>query len=89
MGPVMGHRLCGTNGNHAYGCLLCGKQARYCQLFQLHHYGATVAAADNQLLKIVLRERTAVIRQRQAAPDGPQPLPYPEECGVAEEAAVR
>jgi DNA repair photolyase len=57
LGPVMGHRLCGTNGNHAYGCLLCGKQDRYCQLFQLHHYGETIEAEDNQLLKILLREQ--------------------------------
>ncbi|MGD1872109.1 MAG: hypothetical protein ACFB02_03560 [Mastigocoleus sp.] len=52
LGPVMGHRLCGTNGNHAYGCMLCGKQERYCQLFQLHHYGKTIAASDNQDLKM-------------------------------------
>lgn len=54
LGPVMGHRLCGTNGNHAYGCLLCGKQDRYCQLFQLHHYDETVYAEDNQRLKELL-----------------------------------
>jgi DNA repair photolyase len=77
MGPVMGHRLCGTNGNHAYGCLLCGKQARYCQLFQLHHYGATVDAADNQQLKILLREKAAVVRARgQSLPI----LPTTDEC---------
>ncbi|MBD2777002.1 hypothetical protein [Iningainema tapete] len=58
LGPVMGHRLCGTNGNHAYGCLLCGKQNRYCQLFQLHHYGETIAAEDNQRLKVLLREQS-------------------------------
>jgi DNA repair photolyase len=51
LGPVMGHRLCGTNGNHAYGCLICGKQDRYCQLFQLHHYGETIEAQENQGLK--------------------------------------
>jgi hypothetical protein len=51
LGPVMGHRLCGTNGNHAYGCLVCGKQDRYCQLFQLHHYGETIEAGENQRLK--------------------------------------
>jgi hypothetical protein len=77
MGPVMSHRLCGTNGNHAYGCLLCGKQQRYCQLFQLHHYGATVDAADNQQLKILLREKAAVVRARaQALPM----VPSVEEC---------
>jgi hypothetical protein len=51
LGPVMGHRLCGTNGNHAYGCLLCGKNDRYCQLFQIHHYGEMIQSADNQRLK--------------------------------------
>lgn len=55
LGPVMGHRLCGTNGNHAYGCLVCGKQDRYCQLFQLHHYGCTVEADENQRAKVGLR----------------------------------
>ncbi|MGK7890821.1 MAG: hypothetical protein AB4042_15930 [Leptolyngbyaceae cyanobacterium] len=44
LGQVMGHRLCGTNGNYAYGCLLCGKQDRYCQLFQRQHYGEVVVA---------------------------------------------
>ena len=42
LGPVMGHRLCGTNANHAYGCLQCGKQARYCQLYQQHRFGSIV-----------------------------------------------
>jgi DNA repair photolyase len=46
LGPVMGHRLCGTNGNHAYGCQLCGKKDRYCQLFQNYHYGETIQAID-------------------------------------------
>jgi len=77
MGPIMSHRLCGTNGNHAYGCLLCGKQQRYCQLFQLHHYGDTVDSADNQQLKILLREKAAVVRARsQAIPL----LPSADEC---------
>lgn len=62
LGPVMGHRLCGTNGNHAYGCLLCGKQDRYCQLFQLHHYGETVEAEDNQRLKELLRQQAGIVR---------------------------
>lgn len=57
LGPVMGHRLCGTNGNHAYGCLICAKQDRYCQLFQTHHYAKTVTAVDQQQLKLVLREQ--------------------------------
>ncbi|MBN3887926.1 MAG: hypothetical protein HWQ43_01665 [Nostoc sp. JL31] len=39
-----------------YGCLICGKQNRYCQLFQLHHYGETIATEDNQRLKTLLRE---------------------------------
>ncbi|AVH63124.1 hypothetical protein [Nostoc sp. 'Peltigera membranacea cyanobiont' N6] len=56
LGPVMGHRLCGTNGNHAYGCLICAKQNRYCQLYQLHHYGETIAAEDNQRLKTLLKQ---------------------------------
>lgn len=83
LGPVMGHRLCGTNGNHAYGCLLCGKQARYCQLFQLHHYGATVEAANNQQLKLVLREQ-AVVQQRQDVSPVPEPIPSPEACALPE-----
>jgi hypothetical protein len=63
LGPVMSHRLCGTNGNHAYGCLICGKQDRYCQLFQLHHYHETVASADNQQLKQRLREQALAMRK--------------------------
>ena len=64
MGAVMGHRLCGTNGNHAYGCLLCAKQDRYCQLFQTQRYGTTIEAVDNQRLKLLLhaqRESKAVL----------------------------
>jgi DNA repair photolyase len=61
LGPVMGHRLCGTNGNHAYGCLLCGKKDRYCQLFQVHHYGETIEAEDNQRLKKLLRGQAGEI----------------------------
>ena len=57
LGPVMGHRLCGTNGNYAYGCLTCAKQERYCQLFQLHHYGAPVARADHGRVTRLLREQ--------------------------------
>ncbi|MGC1309865.1 MAG: hypothetical protein WA885_21780 [Phormidesmis sp.] len=59
LGPVMGHRLCGTNGNHAYGCLVCGKQERYCQLFQMHHYGKTIQAIDNQRQEGSLETETA------------------------------
>ena len=66
LGPIMGHRLCGTNGNHAYGCLICAKQERYCQLFQLHHYGATIEAEDNQKLKALLRRQTIAMRQQEA-----------------------
>lgn len=74
LGPIMGHRLCGTNGNHAYGCLICGKQDRYCQLFQLHHYGDTVSSADNQRLKELLRARARQMRdQARAAPSAPEP----------------
>lgn len=47
LGPVMSHRLCGTNGNHGYGCLICGKSDRYCQLFQIHHYGKEVGSIEN------------------------------------------
>ncbi|MBD2447878.1 hypothetical protein H6G76_11955 [Nostoc sp. FACHB-152] len=68
LGPVMGHRLCGTNGNHAYGCLICAKQNRYCQLFQLHHYGETIAAEDNQRFKMLLRQNLH------------NKTPSPEEC---------
>lgn len=57
LGPVMGHRLCGTNGNHAYGCLMCAQQQRYCQLFQLYHYGETITAKDHQRLKQVLQDQ--------------------------------
>lgn len=60
LGAVMGHRLCGTNGNHAYGCLICAKQNRYCQLFQLDHYGETIQTADNQRLKELLRQQQTV-----------------------------
>ena len=74
LGPVMGHRLCGTNGNHAYGCLMCGKQNRYCQLFQLHHFGKTIAAEDNQQLKILLRQNYQQIDV------SPEKVPSPEEC---------
>ena len=56
LGPVMGHRLCGTNGNHAYGCLICGKEDRYCQFFQIHHYGKTINADENQAIKIRMIE---------------------------------
>jgi len=63
LGPVMGHRLCGTNGNHAYGCLVCAKQERYCQLFQLHHYGETIAAQDNQRFKELLLQQKNVQKQ--------------------------
>jgi hypothetical protein len=73
IGPVMGHRLCGTNGNHAYGCLICAKQERYCQLFQLHHYGATVEAEDNQKLKMLLREQETEMHEH-------EPRPSKEEC---------
>ena len=59
LGPIMGHRLCGTNGNHAYGCLKCGKQDRFCQLFQKHHFGETIEAEDTQRLKTLLRQRTS------------------------------
>jgi len=45
LGPVMSHRLCGTNGNHGYGCMLCGKSDRYCQLFQLYHYDHVIENA--------------------------------------------
>jgi len=59
LGPVMGHRLCGTNGNHAYGCLICGKQERHCQLFQIHHYGKTIQSETNQRLKESLQDKNA------------------------------
>lgn len=91
LGPVMGHRLCGTNGNHAYGCLLCGKQGRYCQLFQLHHYGETVEAEDNQRLKILLRERAFAMREQIALAVVTKATPSPEACALApppQEAAV-
>jgi DNA repair photolyase len=52
LGPIMGHRLCGTNGNHAYGCLVCGKNDRYCQLFQTHYFGSNKYADLNQQIKI-------------------------------------
>jgi DNA repair photolyase len=54
LGPVMSHRLCGTNGNHAYGCLHCSKNDRYCQLFQLHHFDQTANSELNQNMKIQL-----------------------------------
>jgi len=50
LGPVMGHRLCGTNGNYGYGCLICGKSDRYCQLFQIHHYGHEIENAEKKLI---------------------------------------
>lgn len=56
LGPIMSHRLCGTNGNHAYGCLICGKQDRYCQLFQIHRYGKTLEGLQNQSLKVIQRK---------------------------------
>lgn len=68
IGPVMSHRLCGTNGNHAYGCLICAKQNRYCQFFQQHHYGETIETADNQRLKQLLRQQQAAI------PTQPDPM---------------
>lgn len=71
-GPVMGHRLCGTNGNYAYGCLSCAKQERYCQLFQLQHYGAPVERADHERVLQLLRAQQG---QMQAAL-----VPSAEEC---------
>jgi len=65
MGPVMGHRLCGTNGSHAYGCLICAKKDRYCQLFQLHNFDETVDTIDNQKLKELLRARALHMRARE------------------------
>jgi hypothetical protein len=62
LGPVMGHRLCGTNGNHAYGCLACAKQHRYCKVFQLHHYGETIEMKDTLRLKELLRGQEAQMR---------------------------
>ena len=46
-----------TNGNHAYGCLICAKQNRYCQLFQIQNYGETITVEDNQRLKQTLRQQ--------------------------------
>lgn len=66
LGPIMSHRLCGTNGNHAYGCLICGKQDRYCQLFQIHRYGKTLEGQQNQNLKVHQRKEAL--------------LPSPEKC---------
>ena len=80
MGPIMGHRLCGTNGNHAYGCLICAKQDRYCQLFQLHQYGETIATADNQKLKQLLRERAAAAREQIRLAQATRAQPTPKEC---------
>ncbi|HEU4328302.1 MAG TPA: hypothetical protein VFS21_34510 [Roseiflexaceae bacterium] len=77
LGPVMGHRLCGTNGNHAYGCLSCGKQHRYCQLFQVHHYGRTVEREDSGQLQALLHG------QQRAMLAGGETLPLTpteEEC---------
>lgn len=34
IGPVMGHRICGANGYHAYPCLHCDKNDRYCKMFK-------------------------------------------------------
>lgn len=70
LGPVMGHRLCGTNGNHAYGCLLCARQDRYCQLFQ-RRYGATVDQVDSGKLQTVLHEQKLGMQAR---------LPSESEC---------
>ncbi len=57
LGPIMGHRLCGTNGNYAYGCLKCGKQDRYCQMFQRHHFGETIEAEGARRLKTLLKQQ--------------------------------
>lgn len=65
LGPVMGHRLCGTNGNHAYGCLLCAKQERYCQLFQNQHYGKTIEAEDSQQMKLLLHAQLREMQTKQ------------------------
>lgn len=73
LGPVMGHRLCGANGGHAYGCLLCAKQDRYCQLFQRTHYGNTIAAANPQQLTLILRSQQATM-QEQLRPVYPMPV---------------
>jgi DNA repair photolyase len=80
LGPVMGHRLCGTNGNHAYGCLICAKQDRYCQLFQLHHYGSTVESIDNQRLKETLRRQQYVMQLQQSNGAGVNRQPTIEDC---------
>lgn len=55
LGQVMGHRLCGVNGNHAYGCLLCAKQDRYCQLFQRERYDTEIKQPDPERLVVLLR----------------------------------
>ncbi|GAB4189148.1 MAG: hypothetical protein OHK0022_01300 [Roseiflexaceae bacterium] len=75
LGPVMGHRLCGTNGNHAYGCLSCGKQHRYCQLFQQHHYGSTIEHENSHQLQTLLRAQQRAMRETLAL------VPSKEECG--------
>lgn len=61
-GPVMGHRLCGTNGNYAYGCLSCARQERYCQLFQTQRYGAPVEHADHERVLELLRAQQDQMR---------------------------
>lgn len=79
MGAVMGHRLCGTNGNHAYGCLLCAKQDRHCQLFQTERYGTTIEAVDNQRLKLLLHAQQNERRAAQLEP-ALELLPVEREC---------
>ena len=85
----MGHRLCGTNGSHAYGCLMCGKKDRYCQLFQLHHYGETIEAADNQKLKELLRARAIEMRAQKLETVRARLIPSPELCRTQTELSQR
>lgn len=54
LGPVMSHRLCGSNGNYKYGCLHCDKNDRYCQLFQLHHFDDAIENVPKEsLIKMI------------------------------------
>lgn len=64
LGPVMGHRLCGTNGNYAYGCLSCARQDRYCKQFQLRSYGDTVEHQDHRRLTQLLWQQAIEMRER-------------------------
>ncbi|KAB8143269.1 hypothetical protein F8S13_09600 [Chloroflexia bacterium SDU3-3] len=77
MGPVMGHRLCGTNGNHAYGCLLCARQDRYCQHFQVQQFGTTIQSVNSPHLQRLLQRQR---EEMKAARQQPALLPSEEEC---------